>query len=350
LEAGGFIRNLKDMKGGWLVFVMLTVPLALLMSISSSCLAPLAIALITFGIPYLFGVRSIKTMLKTGTVVIILTGILTGVMWTHFLYNQMFVFEERTLANKNMVNGTVTPYLGDEETLFNYTVVYRGSEEQSNLTIYVNITDWGGGEEKSISLYRSGSLYYKETTLDSNFYYYRFSLYSNGTGNWSETDPGTGPVNIEYSGMMGTQILYGLVSMFLGAGLFFYMVVILYHWRRSMKEERGKWKEELKSAAEEIEEDEEEMEEEVDIEEGEYECTECGATVNAEAEVCPQCGESFDEEEEEGQGEPTTDKDSDKKALPKENVTSEIYTCTECGADVKGDDTVCPGCGEPFED
>ncbi len=76
-------------------------------------------------------------------------------------------------------------------------------------------------------------------------------------------------------------------------------------------------------------------------------CSECGTDVPSDATVCPKCGEKFDGEKAEEQKEeakaPTPAKP--KKAEP----YGDTFVCSECGAEVPGEATKCPKCGEKFD-
>jgi predicted amidophosphoribosyltransferase len=61
-------------------------------------------------------------------------------------------------------------------------------------------------------------------------------------------------------------------------------------------------------------------------------CSECGTEVPADAKVCPQCGEKFEEDE--------------KK--PEKATTGEMI-CSECGKTVKETDESCWNCGKKFD-
>ncbi|UCF07972.1 MAG: hypothetical protein JSW28_10085 [Thermoplasmata archaeon] len=315
LDINEMFRKLTEKSWAWAVYVPLTVALDLLISLTlmlsfaTSCFGVILTGIATFGVPYLFGVRSVRTYLKTGSVIILVTGILFGVVYTHFLYEQIYFFEERTIDDTYLENGSVTPYLGDDTTSFNYTVTYTGPEAPEDVAVFVNISELGSKDERNISLKGAGRLYYNETLQDRNIYFYYFSLYTNTTNSWNYTEVGVGPITSPYSDQVGLQVLQWVISMFLNGGLMFYMLVLLYNWKKVSQEERKRMEEELLAGAkeekeekeEETEKEIEEEEEEIKEEEVEFECTTCGATVGADETACPQCGEDFEGEEEEGE-------------------------------------------------
>jgi hypothetical protein len=306
-------ENLKKNKWVWAIYIPLTIGINLVISLYPNCLFQLVVGLMTFGIPYYFGVRSVKTFLKAGVVIIIVTGIIFGSIYTFFLYNQIYVFEPNPLKNHDLEGGTVTPYLGEKSDPFNYSVIYTGSEEPGNITVFVNIIDFDGGFEKSIPLIHNNGTYYNVSFVEENIYYYNFTAYINSSETWIETGNGFGPITLPFSRAVGVQMFIGVGYLLLNGGLFFFIILGLYHWRRSsfqqqmrkreelQLEEEMKEKEEQEDEEEEDEEDEEEggKEEEekdkVDVAE-EYECTDCGSSVPLNAKYCPACGEAFDED------------------------------------------------------
>lgn len=291
-------ERIKQSKWAWLIYIPMTVPLVFAFMLSGTCLGPLISAIIIFGIPYMFGVRGLGKFFKVGTVIVLITGIVFGIVYTSFIYDQSFYFEEKTLGNDALTGGIVTPYRGDPGDTFNFTVTYKGTEPVENVTVFVNITNLGGGETRNLTMNRSGNLFYIEEVMGTSLYFYRFEINLSSEGKWLQTLDGVGPLTMEYSEMLGIQIVQGIIYLFLWAGLFFYMVLVLYWWGTGAKRERlelqkEKDEEESKEDEEEKEESEEERPKKV-IEE--FECTECGASVSADAEVCPSCGEGFEDD------------------------------------------------------
>lgn len=360
LDANEMLANLRKSKYAWAVYIPIAVLLNVASTLSGSCLASVMVGIGTFGVPFLLGAKSLGTLLKMGTLILIVSGLVFGALYTYFLYEQVFVFEERELKGTDLEGGAVSPYLGDEDTIYNFTVTYTGTENPDNITVFANITELGSLDESSLPLMNSGNIFYNETTLTANVHMYYFSWHSNTTGGWNRTEGfGIGPVAAPYSDMLMLQMFQGMIIMFIPGGLFFYMIVMLYNSRKKAQAEQKKLLEEEKGwtskdgeekegeekegeAGEEEEKEGEEKEGEKEEETveviGEFECTECGADVPGDADVCPSCGESFEEEEE-------------KKEEPeKKEESPDEFECTECGADVPGDADVCPSCGESFDD
>ena len=318
LSVNTIFENLKKNKWVWAIYIPLTIGINIVISLYPNCLFQLVVGLITFGIPYYFGVRSVKTFLKVGLVIIILTGIIFGTIYTFFLYNQMHVFEPNPLRNHDLEGGSVTPYLGEQSDPFNYSVRYTGPEDPLNITVYVNIIDFDGAFEKIIPLIYNNGTYYNTTFVEENIYYYNFSAYINSSKTWIKTGDGFGPITLPFSKAVGMQMFIGVGYLLLNGGLFFFMILGIYHWKRSSTQQQIRMRKEIEQEAkmkeEALDEGEDEDEEEGDKgeeegdegEEGEeevkavvseeFECTECGASVPEDAEKCPSCGEAFDDD------------------------------------------------------
>lgn len=63
-----------------------------------------------------------------------------------------------------------------------------------------------------------------------------------------------------------------------------------------------------------------------------YECSECNADVREEDKICPKCGAQLDDNEED-----------------EKNEEVETYECSECNADIKEEDKFCRNCGAQLD-
>jgi hypothetical protein len=230
LEPQDLFQKIKESKWAWLIYIPMTVPLVFAFMLSGTCLGPLVSAIIIFGIPFIFGVRGLGKFFKVGTVIVLISGIVFGIAFTSFIYDQSYLFEERTLGNDALTEGIVTPYQGDPGDTFNFTITYKGSEPVENVSVFVNITNLGGGDLRNLTMNRSGNLFYIEEDFGNSLYFYRFDINLSAEGKWLHTQSGYGPLTMDYSEMLGIQIIQGIIFLFLWAGLFFYMVLVLYWW------------------------------------------------------------------------------------------------------------------------
>jgi len=119
------------------------------------------------------------------------------------------------------------------------------------------------------------------------------------------------------------MLLSRVLLVYLNIAILYFILLGLIYWTRSSKKRYGqmkKEKEELSVPRKKLDESEEAMMEEKFI------CSECGAEVPADAKVCPQCGEPFEEEEEKVK-----------------------MICSSCGAEVDEDAESCWNCGKKFK-
>ncbi len=77
-------------------------------------------------------------------------------------------------------------------------------------------------------------------------------------------------------------------------------------------------------------------------------CSECGAEVPMDARRCPKCGASFDEETEEVVIEASEEEIAER--IEKQEESDDSFECSECGAKVPADADVCPQCGARFDE
>jgi RNA polymerase subunit RPABC4/transcription elongation factor Spt4 len=357
LDPKELFEKIKKNKWAWLIYVPITIPLVLLFMLSGTCLGPLMSAIVIFGIPYLFGVRNLGKFFKVGTFIVIVSGVVFGIMYTSFIYDQSYFFEEKTLGNSALSGGLVSPYRGDPGDVFNFTVTYEGTEPVENVSVFVNITNLGGEDTENLTMNRSENLFFVESEMGKSLYFYRFEVHLPQEGKWLQTKDGVGPLTMEYSEMLQIQIIQGIIYMLLWAGLFFYMVLVLYWWSKGARKQRMELEKKQKEEADEFAEDEEaEDGEEKEEPMEEFECTECGASVPEDADVCPNCGDTFDDDEKgvDKIAIEEHEEDEDRNTGEKEEKISvnikEEFECTECGASVPEDADTCPSCGETFED
>ena len=77
-------------------------------------------------------------------------------------------------------------------------------------------------------------------------------------------------------------------------------------------------------------------------------CSECGAEVPMDARRCPKCGASFDEDTEEVEVEATEAEIAER--VERQENEDHSFECSECGAKVPADANVCPQCGARFDE
>jgi ribosomal protein L40E len=282
------------------------------------CFSFLAIALILYGLPTLFGYKNKKWLAVFGTVMLVVLAL----TWTMMVYNQTINFSGETLASNNgaLVDGTVDPVVGQPGTFYTFNVTVASGNTTADLHLYLT-NDWETGESAItnttmvfVENSTRGALYTRTIQLnDSGLFGFAFALHNSTSGVWVTTDLGYGPVNADNNAIFMKTLQSGLMIAFFQIGLLFYLLLLLVFWmdrsRKKMANEMKK-RETTKTAAS-----------------GEkFVCSECGSDVPIDAEKCPQCGERFDE--------------------PQKAVTGgEEKKCPKCNAVIFDTDKKCWNCG-----
>ncbi|MCQ5376050.1 MAG: zinc-ribbon domain-containing protein [Methanomassiliicoccales archaeon] len=289
------------------------------------CFISIAIALITYGLPKYFGLTSLKKLAIFGILSFLILGVSFGVKNYYDItgYGGAIVSSEDGF----LVNGTVTPYRGNASTVYHFEVTLINGTNES--IVQVNITDlWTYTSPLIINMtpkqeVDNGYVFSTNVSLWEGLFEYQFS--SNGT----KTIWGLGPLSIP-DGILFQQLLYTrLLVVFLQIGVLFYLFLALSWWMETSKARR----EQIRKEREEGKIDEKKAQDEVGgtgkVGKGKtvekFVCSECGAEVPPDAKKCPQCGEPFEDEEDE-------------------------MICADCGAKVKQSDKKCWNCGKEFKD
>jgi energy-coupling factor transporter transmembrane protein EcfT len=240
LDINGILDTLKKNRYAWIIGALITIPVNVALSLIPECLVQVLVGILTFGILFLFGVRSLKKFFWLGLVIMIITGILFGAFYTYFMYNREYIFEPKGLGNSYLSNGTVNPYQGDQETFFNYSVKYDGAEDPANITVLVNISDSSEQQILSLLLENNENMYYNSTALGDDIYSYHFSIHLHNDDRWAETEEVYGPLTIPFNDMMGRQMFIGFGYVMLNGGLVYFLMVGLYYWQVTEGQKRIK--------------------------------------------------------------------------------------------------------------
>jgi len=314
----------------WVGMALTTIICIILLTtlLAYFCFMALAIALLAYGIPYFFGLRSKKKLAIFGLVLFLILGIALGT--SSYMRYDGHPGDVVSSQDNVMVNGTVTPYRGTSLTTYQFSVELVGGTPSSQ--VRVNITDLMS-TLPSLNLSMTpqspvsgGYRYVANTTVWEGLFAYNFLVYN---GTWTATSYGYGPLSME-TGRFFTQLLSsGIMGVFLNIAILFFLFLILSWWMEAFKVRREKLQ---KEAAEKKSKDgktaEEGKGEPAKPGKGKtvekFVCSECGADVPADAKKCPQCGEPFEEDKGE-------------------------YICTECGAKVKESDAKCWNCGKELK-
>ncbi len=280
-------------------FIALVVNYYLLWS--PTCLTGGIVSLTTFGFPYLLGMKKLKTLLLTGTVVFLLLGI------THPIAQQGYWGDTPTPENGSALiqNLSASSSIISAGEPLNFSAWMRTegpeggnltsasikithefhpnqffwpdpSETPGNYTMEKGRTETRTYENETYNY----TLFYYVTEPEMGYYYYiAFSTYENGTlANLTADDYGRVFVAKLFPYYM---LSYTLLYAFLFSGFLFYILVGVAWWLRKAKQVRlgsGGGKEKGGS-----------------MPSGDFSCSDCGGDVFESEEVCPHCGASFDE-------------------------------------------------------
>ncbi|MDH7508311.1 MAG: zinc-ribbon domain-containing protein [Methanomassiliicoccales archaeon] len=288
------------------------------------CFISIVIALIAYGLPKYFGLKSLKKLALFGIVLFLVLGISFGIK----SYYDFTGYGGDVVSSENgfLVNGTVTPYRGNASTIYHFEVTLINGTNESR--VQVNITDlWTYAPSLIVNmtpLYEvdDGYVFSTDVALWEGVFEYQFS--SNGT----MTYWGFGPLSVP-DDVLFQQLLYTrLLIVFLQIGVLFYLFLALTWWMDTSKARREQLRKEREEKGKSGDKKAPEKEGEAGrTDKGKlvekFVCSECGAEVPPDAKKCPQCGERFEDEEEE-------------------------MICANCGAKVKHSDEKCWNCGKEF--
>jgi len=218
-------------------------------------------------------------------------------------------------------NGQVLPFIGDETTLFNYSISIRHNTNTTNISAYVLIgedafTGYSNERNETMQLV---SFYHYNTTNNNTVWIYNYSHSTHLTtlinsyaftarvdGTWyvagimenGEMRYGYGPVSSDTSAIFGNLAMSFTTILFAYSFMPFLILVLFYRFSSRSSEARKKMLEQYKQIK---------LEKEskglagtktkpVAPSEETFVCSECGADVQASAKFCPNCGEPFDDE------------------------------------------------------
>jgi len=290
------MKGVRQSKTGLIVGILLTVLVTVLLSVVSYlwlsqilCFLPMIVALLAYGIPTYFGLKDRKKLAIFGLVLFLLIGLSIG----GALYASVANFEGDPVSSDDntLVQGMVTPVHGLPGDTYNFTVTLTTGSNSSVVRLILE-NNWGDSSgNRNLNMTRAsannslGAAYYLELDdLDEGIYYYQY-VFENGTNDVS-TALTFGPVNADMNKVLSNSLLSGVLVAFVNMAMLFYILILMTWWMdRSrkkvfeMEQKRTKGKE--KKAVDE-----------------KFVCSDCGADVPVDANKCPACGASFDEEKE----------------------------------------------------
>lgn len=301
------------------------------------CFSYALITVLAFAIPYYFGFKNLKKLALFGLVLFLILGVSFGIYHSAFFKG----LEGAPIGSSNglLTNGTFEQTGG---TQYRYTVMLTGGNGSEKVALIV-IDEWASRPDQ-IAFNETmdpwgqptpeGQVYVKNMTLDKQTYYgYLFG--TNSSEGWilafGNQGPfiieGIGPIRVPDSDFYISWIISDLLVVYLNIAVLFFILLGLVWWTKSSRERHERMRKERDEMALPKTEEESPIEEVETVTEEKFICSECGVEVPADASECPQCGESFEEEE----------------AKVKEK---EGRKCPECRADLFETDKKCWNCGK----
>lgn len=313
-----WFEDFKKTKYAVPISLILTfvITCAVLVTTYYMCFSYAAVSVIAFGIPYYFGLKSIKKLAVFGITLFLFLGLAFGV----YSFYEWKGMEGKPVGSESglLTNGTMTRL--DADT-FQYSVFVVGGNGSEEVRV-VTESQWAESVTYNLTLVplgpptALGQLYVNNTTLPEGLYFYHFEL--NAGSEWLKSDYGIGPINISDGDFLIAMLFSRIMLVFLNIALLYYILLGLIYWSKSSR----KRYEEIKKEKEEPRTSTKKEDEQVQAEE-KFVCSECGAEVPPDATECPQCGEPFEEEK-------------------------ETMICGSCGAEVDSDAESCWNCGKRF--
>lgn len=285
-------ETIKKTKWFKPIYITITILLCTLFLFLGTCFIILMIPFTMFIVPYWFGERNPKALALAGVIVIVALGLISGIFWAHYTFNQEPMVLGSGGAQPLLSEGKVLPFRGGPGVSFNYTVMYTNLSNSLPIQVTVNVSTITLEKRDSDSFLMHQVYPSDNNTSDGKEYYYAITSadLSEGIhifhfaveasqGVWTETSTGAGPISSPFTVFLGFFLVYSFLNMiFMGA--LFYLFLMLFWWTRRAKVKRREWEVALKEKQE------------------EYTCTNCGADVAFDAVKCPKCGAEFEKEEE----------------------------------------------------
>jgi ribosomal protein L40E len=287
-----------------------------LMYLGSFCLNGLIAPLFLLGILWKFNIKKIKPLLIAGAVAtMFFTAAWVGLSTDFYMNVEPAVARS---DNSILVNGTVTPFSGDDTTVYTYSLEIRLPNNHttvSNVSASVLSLEFPSGALMNYTM----SLGSHDDSTNTSYYSYsttiskpvsQFIFWAKVNGTWEvatdhRTDaeyPLWGPVQDDPWAIAAILIPLGLLNVYGTSFIVYALLVFMVWWTRRARNMRVKAyekavteKEQETSGVKKVDAKVPSLAKAMGKEsEGAFVCSECGADVPAEATVCPKCGEKFD--------------------------------------------------------
>jgi hypothetical protein len=289
---------------------------AVLLFMGSFCLNGLIAPLFLLGILWKFNIKKVKKLLIIGAV----ATMFFTFAWAPIMTDYYLGVEPAVGTSDDLIlrNGTISPFTGDDSTTYTFHLEIHAQDNHTTIS-GVNVSIVG-------IQFPSGVLLNKSMTLDShdsstNISYYslsttvsrpvnQFVFWAKVNGSWEvATDHRAdgeyilwGPI-FDDGWAIGLALFpIGLLNVYGTSYIVFALLVFMVWWTRRAREMRVKAYEKAMSERDKETSDVKKDDAKVPSlakamgveSDGSFVCSECGADVPAEATVCPKCGEKFD--------------------------------------------------------
>lgn len=292
------------------------------------CFGTLVIAISAYAIPRYFGMRDLKRLLIWGFLFLfIITGV--AVMFTDSFYSSGQM-QSVSSEDGKLLNASVSPYSLNQSGIYGFSVIVTDSEYDEIIlklgsveSVYlgyitgVPINDYPMSIDLNYS--GAGTLYFIDLPLESGDNYF-FVVTGSILGSVkSHTPISPWPTLIDGANSGIFYFMGNLYYLSLNVGLPYFVLTSFSWWiRRNMDLTIAKMREEGR------------------IPPLETVCPNCNHPNPTAGKICQQCGEEL----------PIFQPIAARVQASKK----EVFMCSECGIDVDEDATVCPNCGEPFDE
>lgn len=291
---------------------------------STNCFAPLLTPLVLLGLLWYFDTKSVKKLFIIGVVAgFVFAG--AGMYARLSMDNHTLGFVATSEDNLALTNGTMEPLRGDAQTIHYYNITVRNASgipvienEVRVLIISIGFPN-SALENRSLAkvseerVNESGKIFWVahysySTTTPHPYNYYFFNVKVNDT--WilgADYSTGSarllsGPLFQDSPTVVGALVLPSIFQVFISTFPVYAILVLMIWWTRRARRMR---EDQIKKYQEEREKEEAEapakgkaktpsLQKAMGLEEETFVCSECGADVPADATVCPKCGEKFD--------------------------------------------------------
>jgi ribosomal protein L40E len=290
--------------------------------ISGACLSNMLAPLFMLGMLWSIGIKDIKRLMAIGAVAIMLFALIL----CFFLVNNLQHLEPMALksADGKTMTGTLEPWFGGPDTLFTYNLTIaldNDSAEVDSAHLLLYSLGTSGGDEINITMTFVDNYTDNSTTPETRYFNYTHSTYLDTpinqfvfraeiSGDWMDAGDVDsvgnafyvqGPIYKDTWEVAKPLILSAIEYSFIYVFGPYAIIVAMIWWtrraRKSRQQQYEKW--EKDHEAEEKQKPKAvskvpSMASAMGKDEDTFVCSECGADVPADAEVCPKCGEKFD--------------------------------------------------------